>query len=356
MFSLMSGKNLVGLDIGASAIKLVTGKKTKTGFSVDKLAIVPLPYKAIDERGIVNGEKVVAALTAAFGQLNSKNTKVATAVRGAGVLTKRIILSHFPKKEIPDQVRWEAEQVFPTDISTIFIDHILLGESSSLPGAPVGTKGWDILLVGVRQDIVQNLQNVVEAAGAEAKLIDIDSLVIGDFLEESQVASKEEAVAFVDMGASATRVAVRHRGHVVFIREFLLGGHAFTEAIAAALGLSFEDAESLKIHEGMGIPQEAHEALKGVLGQWRQELQQCEDVFVTQESQALVRKWVLFGGASLTPGLMDFIKSDGIGERVHFLASQNFFQAGHKSVDAQLLSAWAPRLFTAAGLACRKTS
>ncbi len=355
MFSFLSGKALMGLDVGASSIKLISGKKTKTGFAVDQMAVVPLPARSIDDRGIVNAEAVVAGIMQAFERIGKSKVAVSTAVRGSGVITKRIVISHFPKKEIPDQVRWEAEQVFPADISTIFIDYLLLGESSSLPGAPPGTKGWDILLVGVRQDTAHNLNNVIEAAGGEAKAVDLDCFVVGDLLEATQVSSKEEAVAFVDIGASATRVGVRHRGNIVFIREFLIGGNAFTDAIAQALALSFEDAESLKIHDGMGIPQEAHEALKSVIQSWRQELQQAEDVFITQEQQALIKKWVLFGGAASTPGLVDFLRSEALGERLQVMNAQEFFQVGSKNVDPALLQAWAPRLFTAAGLAGRKT-
>jgi len=348
-----TGSTLVGLDIGASSIKVISGKKTKNSFNVESLSIVPLPHKSFDDRGVVNPDAVTSALLSAFEQFGKKSPRVATAVRGSGVLTKRIVISHFPKKEIPDQVRWEAEQVFPTDVSTIFIEHVLLGETSNLPGAPPGTKGWEILLVGVRQDTAVNLKNVLDASGANVKVIDLDAFVTGDFLESTLGLSLDEVVALVDVGASATRICVRHRGNVIFIREFLFVGYAFTEAIAQALGLSFEDAESIKIQDGTGIPQEAQEALQAILQTWKSEIQQCEDVFVTQDSNLIISKWVLYGGGCLTPGLFDLLRDEHFGDKVLPLPANKMLQAKGK-VDAATLASWAPRLITAAGLACRK--
>lgn len=347
-------RSLIGVDVGASAVKLVSGKLKKNSFAVSSLAIVPLENKVIDDRGITNPESVVAALLSAFEQAAIRSPRVATAIRGAAVLTKKIIISHFPKSEIPDQVKWEAEQVFPTDMSTIFIDHILLGEVDNIPGAPPGTPGWEILLIGVRQENVVTLSSVFQNASCEAEVIDLDSLVVADFLDDLLGIASTEVVAFVDVGASGTQVTVRHRGNVVFIREYQIGGNAFTETIAQALGLSFGDAEAIKIQDGSGIPQEAHEALQSILMSWKAELQQCEDIFVTQDNNALVSKWVLIGGGSLTPGLLNVLQDDHFGDKTVILPAHEWIVSGDKNIDENVLAAWSLRLITAAGLACRK--
>ena len=44
------GSKLTGVDIGASSVKIVSGSLKGKIFSVEELVIVPLPYKAIDER------------------------------------------------------------------------------------------------------------------------------------------------------------------------------------------------------------------------------------------------------------------------------------------------------------------
>lgn len=342
------------MDVGASAIKLLKGRLQKNQFHVEACAVVPLPPRSIDERGITNPDAVGAALRSALANSGLKSPSVAVAMHGAGVLTKRISLSkQLPKKEIPNQVRWEAEQVFPVDIASIFVDHVLLGERANVPDGPPGTPGWDILLVGVRNEEARALNQLFESAGVAPKVMDLDAFVVGDLLDPVLAPAAGEAVALVDVGATATRVAVRHKGNVTFVREFYVGGNAFTEAIASALGLSFEDAEALKIGAG-GIPTEALDALKSTIHSWKTELQQSEDIFVMQEAEVFISRWILFGGGVSTPGLLESLNDERFGGKVAPLAADQIFVSKNKALDPSWLAGWAPRLITAAGLCGRK--
>ncbi len=351
---LSSGQKLVGIDVGASAVKIVKGAFNKGRFQVDACVVVPMPLRSMDERGITNGNNVLGTVQAALAAFGARKPAVATGIHGAGVLTKRISLSkQLPKKEIPNQVRWEAEQVFPVDVNSILVDHLILGERANVPDGPPGTPGWDILLIGVRFEEAKTLQEILTSAGCQVRVMDLDSFVVGDLLETALRIPPQEAVAFVDVGATGTRVSVRHKGCVTFIREFYTGGNAFTENIAQALGLGFDDAEALKIGDG-GIPQEAHDSLRTALHTWKTELQQCEDVYVMQEAESFISRWIVFGGASFTPGLFETLNDERFGGKVTPLAADQFIVPGNKKIDPAWLAAWAPRLITAAGLCGRK--
>lgn len=354
LFSIFS-KTLIGVDLGSSAIKVIKGKRSGKKFQIEELYSAPLPHGCITDRGIEDLQSVVSHLTTALEAMKLRKPKVATAVKGAGVLTKRIMMPKVPSKEIPQQVRWEAEQVFPTDMSNVVISHLLLGEGKNVPLAPPGTPGWDILLVGVQKDEVRNYRDVLKQAGAEVKVMDLDAFSSSDLLEDLLVTRKKDVVAMVDIGASGTRVSVRYKGNVVFLREFEIGGSAFSEAISTTLGLSFEDAEALKVNNSAEdpLPQEAQDALNASFQGWKSELQQCEDIFVTQSESQLISKWYLYGGASLTPGLREAMEDERFAEKVVFVDAKNMFSSNAKSVDAATLNAWALRFFTAAGLCLR---
>ncbi len=349
------GKRLVGLDIGASAVKVLSGELAGSKFTVKALAIQPLPYRAIDERGIQDAASVQNAVVAAFQKMGEGGRDCAASVHGSGVLTKRILMPKIPKKEIPEQVRWEAEQVFPQDVAGILVDHLLLGEADQLPNAPKGTKGWDLLLVGVHQNDVMAMKTLVESSSGQVRVVDLDAFASGDLLDTALGLNKKKYNALVDVGATSTRVSVRYQGNSVFLREFQVGGNAFTEVIAQNLGLSFEDAEALKVQgsEGGAFPEEAKNAIDGLLAQWKAELQQSEDIFTSQESDARIASWHLFGGASQTPGLIDSLRDDRFGSKAKSVPSNKIFKAGGKGVDKELMNIWASRLLTAAGLSCR---
>ena len=350
------GKRLVGIDFGASALKIMSGSLQGSKFSVDALSIVGLSGRAIDDRGIQDANKVLNVLLQALeaSPKFSAKSSYATGVHGNGVYTKRITLPKIPKKEIPEQVRWEAEQVFPQDLSSIVVDHVLLGEVSQVPNSPKGTKGWELLLVGVHNEDVLGLREIADEAGIDLRLIDLDSFAVGDILEGMIKFTKKKPVALVDIGATATRVSVRLNGNTVFMREFPIGGFAFTDAISSQLGLSSEDAEILKIQGEEGsFPQEAIDALASVLQNWKDEIQQTEDIFVSQESDSTIKEWHVFGGGSLTPGLLESFDDGNFDKNMKLFKASKHFKKSHKSVDKDLLDSWASRLVTAAGLGSR---
>jgi type IV pilus assembly protein PilM len=295
------------------------------------------------------------ALQKALVPLGRKRHQVATAVHGIGVLTKRITIPKVPKGEIPDQIKWEAEQVFPADVTSIITDYLLLGEGAQVPGAPQGTRGWDVLLIGIRKDHAEGMGEIFLDADAQVKVMDLDAFCCVDGLSKIGTLPLGGTCALVDIGASATRVAVLDKGKPVFIREFSIGGAAFTDAISQSLGLSFEDAEALKIQDP-NLPQGAIEALQPLYTSWANDLQQSEDIYMAQENSqpSPISRFYFYGGGILSPGLMEFLQRDRFQGRVMSFPFEKIFRAASKSVDSRVLSAWAPRLITAAGLMARK--
>jgi type IV pilus assembly protein PilM len=348
------GKSLLGIDIGASAIKVVKGQIARGKFHVEELSSTPLPFGAISDRGIDDQGLVLSSLKNSLGPFGRALSNVSTSVKGAGVLTKRVVMPKVPEKEIAQQVRWEAEQVFPTDISNILVSYLLLGEGTDVPMAPPGTKGWDVLLVGVQREEAMLYKSLLEQAGAAIAVMDLDAFASGDLLAALLDLSPRDATAMVDVGATGTRVTVRRGGNIVFLREFGVGGLAFTEAISQTLGLSLPDAEALKLSDGGPLPQEAHDALMGVFQNWKSELQQCEDIFVSQASNELIKKWYFYGGASQTQGLAQFLNDERFQSKTVFLQAEDFLVSKNKAIDNQILKLWGLRLFTAAGLTSRK--
>jgi type IV pilus assembly protein PilM len=348
------GKKLVGMDVGSTAVKIVAGELKGSKFQVDQLIIEPFPVSNVEVMVTPDNQALIQAISKCLDQVTAKKFKVAVGIKGAGILTKKILLPKIQKNDIPEQVRWEAEQVFPQDIAATLVDHVLIGEAEQLPNAPKGTKGWEILLVGVHRDEVSQWRDSIDIATGVLGLVDIDAFAVGDLLDESFALSKKKPVALVDVGATGTRVNVRHKGVTIFIREFPIGGNTFTDVIGQNLGLSFQDAEALKVQSSGGkVPAEAKEALEAVFFQWKSELQQCEDIFVSQELNAVIGEWQFYGGGSLCPGLLDCLNDDRFKGRCSEVNAEKFFKSRGKGADKDLLSQWGPRLLSAAALANR---
>ncbi len=78
--------------------------------------------------------------------------------------------------------------------------------------------------------------------------------------------SSEFSAIFIDIGGGTTDIAVVRQGGVEGTKMFALGGRSFTKRIATVMGVSFEEAENLKIKYSYGeLPIDDQQFIKNAL-------------------------------------------------------------------------------------------
>ena len=88
-------KELVGLDIGSSAVKLVevrAGGKAGAEYQLVNIGLEALPPEAIVDGAIMDSGAVIDAIQRLFSTLKVKTAEVATSVSGNAVIVKKISL------------------------------------------------------------------------------------------------------------------------------------------------------------------------------------------------------------------------------------------------------------------------
>src|SRR6266568_5539566 len=115
-------KDLVGIDIGSSSIKLVQLKELKGGYQLQNVGIWPLPSEAIVDNTLMDSTAVVEGIRNLLKSLNVKVKEAASSVSGNSVIIRKISLPAMSTDELDDQIQWEAEQYIPFDINDVNID------------------------------------------------------------------------------------------------------------------------------------------------------------------------------------------------------------------------------------------
>lgn len=116
---------------------------------------------------------------------------------------------------------------------------------------------------------------------------------------------------YLNIGHSATEMAIGTGKGLMFARAFASGGQMFTDALARNRNLTSAQAESLKVTEGSIREGDgpAAAALAPVADLWISELQSClsvyQNLFPGRKTQPV--RAVLAGGASELRGLPEFI-------------------------------------------------
>ncbi|MDH3255211.1 MAG: pilus assembly protein PilM, partial [Acidobacteriota bacterium] len=116
-------KEVVGLDIGSSAVKLVELKRKKSGeLHLQRVGLEPLSPEAIVDGSIMDSSLVVDAIDKLAEETGVKGTNFATSLSGHSVIIKKIQVPTMAPDEIAESIQWEAEQYIPFDINDVRLD------------------------------------------------------------------------------------------------------------------------------------------------------------------------------------------------------------------------------------------
>jgi len=127
-------KDVIGLDIGTSAIKMVELKEAKNEYHLKNLGVASLPKETIVNGALKNSQALVTAITNLTKNLKPQTKYVVAAVSGHPVIIKKISIPTMSDKELSESIQWEAEQYIPFDLEEVNIDFQILGVNEINPG------------------------------------------------------------------------------------------------------------------------------------------------------------------------------------------------------------------------------
>lgn len=344
-------KDLIGLDIGDSSIKVVELKEfgRGRGWEVQSLATEPLPQEAIVDGTIMDAGLVVDTLRRIWSQNKIKTRKVATALSGHSVIIRRINLPTMSEAELAEQIRWEAEQYIPFDIKDVSLDYHVL-EGSSL----AGEGNMDVILVAARKEKIDDYTSVISQAGLEPTVVDVGTFAALNCFEANYKDEMPGQAALIDIGSSVTSIAVLQNGVSVFWRDISIGGNQYTDTLQRELNLSRDQAEAAKRGEsveGVGAAQ-VEEILATVNEELCHEIQRTIDfVKAFAGSEHPIEAIYLTGGGSRLPGLQEAL-AQKFGARIDCL--DPFRRVKLPAKLAGMETEAAPHAAVAVGLALRK--
>jgi type IV pilus assembly protein PilM len=239
------------LDIGSSAVKAVELKGKGGEYELANVALNPLDPRAIVEGAIVDAGCVATAIETLFAENKIESTHIATSVAGDSVIVKRIRVAAADEEELALAVQQEALPHIRFDPAEATMTYYVLGP---LPGGDA----LDVLLLAVKREKIESSTGVLARASKVPMVVDIDAFAVQNAFEHSYEPPPDQVVGLVNIGASMMNVHVTRGGLPLATRDVPLAGNHYTDILQQGLGLSFENAEKVKM--GMEDPQVQPEA------------------------------------------------------------------------------------------------
>ena len=340
-------KNLVGLDIGSSAVKLVELKDAKGGgYKLVKTGLSTLSPEAIVDGAIMDASLVVDTVNRVLSETGVRGNDFATSLSGHSVIIKKISLPTMSAEELAESIRWEAEQYVPFDINDVNLDYVVLDAGAG--------ETMDVLLVAVKKDKIGDYTSIITQVGKNPALVDVDAFALQNAYEVNYPVEPGRVVALVNIGASVTNVNILSGSSTIFWRDISFGGNQYTDAIQKQLSLSFDQAEALKKGEpqaGTSLP-EILPILRSVSDDLGQELQKTFDFFIATTSTERIDQLFIAGGSSRIVNLDTQLK-ERFGLPVEVMNPFRQIDIAGTSVSAEFLTENAPSMAVAVGLAVR---
>lgn len=232
-------KTTVGLDIGSGLVKVaVIDHSKKNHPELVRVAIAPLAADAIVEGEVMDPGVVAEAIRSAMEQAGVTTKDVVIAVGGRDVIIKKIQIERVKEQQVRELLRWEAEQHVPFDVESVELDHQTLDPQGTGPQ-------MDVLLVAAKRELIQSKQRVLEEAGLNAAIVDVESFALHNGFEVNHPDAMSGLVGLLNIGHDVTTINVLEDGVPILSRDVAVGTRRIREDLMRERGLGADESEKL---------------------------------------------------------------------------------------------------------------
>lgn len=345
---IFKSKQLIGLDIGSTSVKIVGLKPSKKDeFELAHLGIEPLSPDTIVDGAIMAKLPVAEAINRIYNSQGIKTNNVATSVSGHAVIVKKINLPAQSPEELSESIMWEAEQYIPFDISDVNIDYEIL---KTIPG----TGTIEVLLVAVKKEKISDQTSVINLAGKVPAVVDVDAFSLLGCFNYNYQPTGHTVTALLNIGACLSNLCIVKGSELLFTRDISVGGNQYTDFLQKNLNLSFEDAEKIKKGSAVaGVNEaDAHRIVDSVSEIIELEIQKTFDFFKATTTTDRIDRMILSGGTARIRGLSEHL-SQKFEVPVEIFNSFKRISFPPQKFDSSFINDISPRVAIAVGLAMR---
>ena len=304
---------LIGLDLSDMSVKVFQIEKNGKKDSVRGYGAADIPEGAIEDGRIVDKNKVASIIktllkSGSAKKINSK--KVICSLPESKAFVRIITIPKMNEDEAEEAVKWEMEASMPMSLEEVYYDWQFLEESDG--------KTQRVLTAAVSKEIIGAWMDVLTTADLDVFGLEIESIATIRSLVEKD-AKKEDISLIVDLGAKRTSFIISEGTVPYFTSSIPFSSEGINDAISKALNISDEEAEKIKIKDGIEGFNESNPIFSSVnplLENLVVEIMKTMDFYGEMSGQTGgVTRVILCGGGSNMKGMAQYL-NQRIGKEV----------------------------------------
>ena len=287
---LLEGREVLGLDIGTSSIKVTRLTKTRRGVKILNFWEKEIPR---ERRGEVKDEKIARTITELLSSIPGEK-KIISSLPASSFVIKRLSLPFKGSRRVRQVIKYELEPHLPFPLEEAIIDFYIVDDR--LPDRTL------VLAFAINQRVVEKHLKILDRAGIRPEIVGLDSTSLFNVYFPKK---DKETIALINLGAGQTIINIISEGRLLFTRSILKAGDDITQALAEELGVNSKEAERLKKE---GLDETKTKAIKPVLDEIKKEIEYTLSSFLAFYSDKKIEKILLTGGSARLPGMVEYFQ------------------------------------------------
>ncbi|OGE30608.1 hypothetical protein A2631_03565 [Candidatus Daviesbacteria bacterium RIFCSPHIGHO2_01_FULL_44_29] len=300
----MAARELIGLDIGSTAIKAVILAHESNPPRLLSLGQVATPQPGFLSDNDQDLENLAGAIKQLVSGMQSPTKEVAVSLPEARVFTRVIYdLPFLTDEELSQAIRYAAEEFVPMPMQDVNLNYQVLARSAS-KGPNSRTV---VLVVATPKPILDKYLRVLNMA--DLRPVSVETEIVASSRSLVGANPFSPTTLIIQLGAMTTDYAVIHEGLILITRSISTGGIALTRAITQLFNFEISQAEEYKKVYGLLEDQlegKLVQAIRPIVTVITSEAKKVIQAYEAQNKERPVKRVILTGGGASLPGLVIF--------------------------------------------------
>ena len=301
-------RKVVAFDIGSSTIKIVEGTYYKSDLTIEKYLTIPTPKGAIIDGEIKKGEELYSKLSRVLRE-NGIKAKYGTCTTNSSLIINReILIPKVEEEEMDTVIRYEIQQYLPINLEDYILQGTIINEQETGE-----TTKLNVRVIAYPEKVARGYYNLLLKLQLKPYALDVNYNAINKFINlsgvENEIINRNDAIVFIDLGASSIDVNIYNKGQLDFTRIIKDCGNEIDEMLVERNGLKAEETKSFKA-KNIDLYEEFEPVnilTRQIVDEWIEKIEKIIQFYKNRNMGNDLNNIFIFGGSSKLKGLEEYM-------------------------------------------------